>query len=223
MPNWYSREHWYRIPEREKELIPASLSVGDEIVPKRVIVRCGYYHNYTDAPIREMNEITVKLLSKRTGYDDAECQRIILAMDNRQGPFSWTTKYQALTRLYYEARRVWVHQQPTYNGTPADYRTFWYVDLPEKEQWWHKAAWWDSPLREILGKNLRMIGQPDVDYDYGEFGAQYCVGTYFAEHGRQTLYRVAPYGNHLVSADTDSKWYVHPLDAERIDNAKSRR
>ena len=217
MGNWYDRENWYRMPERESQLVPATLSTGDEIVPRRIIVRCGYYYNYKDAPINELNEIAVNLLCQRTGHDERECHTIIQSMEpggNSGGPFSMTKKYRSLMGVYYDARRIWVHQQPSHNGTPFNYRTFWYIDLPSQEDWWHRAAWWDSPLRKILGKELRMIGQPDVEYEYGEFGSSYCVGTFFNEYGRQTLYRVSPYINKLLLGDTDDWWYVHPLDAE---------
>jgi hypothetical protein len=189
------------MPDREKQTIKAPAQVGDIISAERVIVRCGYWHKLTECPVEALNEIALETMAARLEWDVKECERVVRQMSRYpNGDLKWSMwdeyaypdrnrhlarnrKYGPLTDLYYGARRTWAIREAR-DDTPWDLRTLWYVDLEGQQQF------------QVFGKQLRMIGQPDGDED----------GTYFWEHGRQTVYEVTQYSDGEVD-----KW-IHPLD-----------
>lgn len=208
--NWWERENWYRMKERETKLVKAELDVGTEFVAHRVIVRAGYYYEHMECPTEELNQRALKVMADRLGMSTEKCKHIVINMQQYRNEFDYyghsrfsidafnmTQKYNPLKGLYYLVRREWVADQPKWEDTHAYLRTFWYADVP------------DGNVYHVLDKKMKMIGSPEWEED--------C--TWFNEIGRQQLYRVRKKSGsyrYVHNRYLFDDWFVHPDDAVEV-------
>jgi hypothetical protein len=73
-----TQEGHYRIVEREMEKTKPEFAIGQTVQFKRHIARAGYYIEYTDCPIEEMNKLAIELIQQRIMLEPGDEGRIPL-------------------------------------------------------------------------------------------------------------------------------------------------
>jgi len=208
----HPKEKWYRMKEREKVTTPITqkFKMGDWLLAKRIIVRCGYYNSPLDMPDDLVREQTIDKIwhkaNEIAAVKNGQMQEWMLrSLNHNLDKEQYTISREAvlntinaagggrdiddvLHTLAYEVRGPWLDEQNKTLPTDARWlRTFWYVD------------------RDYMGQfeqmRNRFIGYRQSGGPCDEEG---CDPPYLSVIGHQMLYK--------VTWGWATEAYIHPLD-----------